>query len=198
MPVAHKTLVLISLLAVSLLAGKARAQASDGAGDAVRQPRSGVLSAEQLQAFADLTGDSPQTISLRLSRDPNLAPMVASAADARKSRKQTGLVMTIVGFTILGVGDAVGAYIMLSTPGYPDIKGHEGQFFTGAAIALGSIAVGLAVGIPGIVKMVAPSDDEAAALDYYAPRRASRSTWGHSPTSMEPGTVLVPVFSGSF
>jgi hypothetical protein len=198
MPGICKILVLVSLLAISLSHGTALAQESDEAAKPVNQSRSSRVTAEQLQAFADLTGDSPQTISLRLSRDANLGPLIVSAAEARKSRKGTGLVMAIVGFTILGVGEAVGSYIMYTTPGYPNIEGHEGQFYKGAAIGLGSLAVGLALGIPGIVKMAAPGEEETAALDYYAPNRADSSTSRHVAAAMAPGTLMVPLFSGTF
>lgn len=197
MPGFHKIVFVGFLLAVSVWGASALAQTPEVAATPVRRSSTAAVSAEQLQAFADLTGDSPRAISLRLARDPSLAPMVVSAAEARRSRKTTGLVMTVVGFTILGVGDIVGSYIMLTTPGYPDINGHESQFYKGAAVAGGSLLVGLLLGIPGIVKMSAPSDEEAEALDYYSPSRASS---GSAPrvAAMSPATVVVPLFSGTF
>lgn len=156
------------------------------------------VTGEQLQAFADLTGDTPRTISFRMARDSNLAPLIVSAAEARKSRRRVGVAMTVVGFTILGVGNVVGSVIMLSTPGYPNISGHEGQFYEGAAIAAGSLAVGLLIGIPGIIKMSSPGEEENEALDYYAPSRSADVSLRRLVPAAAPSAIAIPLLSGTF
>jgi hypothetical protein len=187
-----------SLFVALQFSGTAFAQASESA--KLQLPsRSASVTAQQLQAFADLTGDTPRTISLRMAHDSNLAPLIVSAADARKSRRRGGGAMTAVGFTILGIGQIVGSAIMLSTPGYPDISGHVGQFYEGAAIAACSAVVGLLIGIPGIIKMVSPGEEEKDALDYYAPWRSADVSLRRSDVpSAAPGALSVPLLSGTF
>jgi hypothetical protein len=189
---------LSSLFAVLQLGGTAFAQpAADDATPAV-QARPNRVTEEQLKAFAELTGDSPRSISLRMSRDVNLGPLIVSAADAQKSRKRVGLAMTIAGFTVLGVGNAVGAVIMVTTPGYPDVKGHEGQFWGGAAIAGGATLVGLLVGIPGIIKMATTGEEENAALEYYAPTRSQDVSLRQAMPGLAPRAITVPLLAGVF
>jgi hypothetical protein len=156
------------------------------------------LTPEQLDAFADLTGDGQRTVAYRLSQNPNLVPLAASAADARASRRRTGKIMAIVGFTILGVGDLTSAYILATTPGYPKIgSGHENRVFLSAGMALGSIAVGLALAIPGLVKMASPTEVENEALDAYAPGRRDIS-YQSNPPQLLGKTVTAPVWSSTF
>jgi hypothetical protein len=156
------------------------------------------LTPEQLDSFSDLTGDGQKKVAYRLSQNPNLVPLAASAADARTSRRTTGKVMAIVGFTILGVGDITSAYILVTTPGYPKIEsGHENRLFLSAGIALGSIAVGLALAIPGLIKMARPSEVENQALDAYAPGRREVS-YLLTPPQVLGQTVTMPVWSSTF
>jgi hypothetical protein len=191
----------VSLLASWSAAGRAFAQAGPEGAPAPLGPG---LTPEQMQAFADLTGDNPYSISRRLAAEPQLVPLAQAAADARMSRKTTGKVLTIIGFSILGVGDIAGTAIILTTPGYPDTKGHEGRVLLGAGIGLASLAVGLAMGIPGIVKMVAASDVEARALKSYSPTQTSlaarRPAWPDS-SLREPSAArsyVAPVLTLAF
>jgi len=162
------------------------------------------LTPEQLQAFSDLTGDGRKVIFERLATDQRLAPLVAAAAQARMSRRTTGKVLTILGFSILGVGDIVGSAIMMATPGYPRIKSdHEGQFFLGAGVDLVSLGVGLALAIPGLMKMIRPGDEENRILELYNQGRgpgAYQTTPGQTLESPQVvgKTVAAPVFSLAF
>ena len=167
---------------------------AESAAEAPASTSSG-LTREQMQAFADLTGGSPYLVSRRLAAEPNLIPLAAKAADARRSRKTTGLIMTVVGFTIVGVGDIVGAGIIATTPGYPKMDGHEDRLLLGAGIVLGSLAVGLALGIPGIVKMAAPSSEEQKALDAYS---RTRSLSAARPALSSGCTLMAPLFGLTF
>jgi hypothetical protein len=158
------------------------------------------LTPEQLDAFSDLTGDGQRKVAYRLSQNPNLVPLAASAADARTSRKTTGKVMAIVGFTILGVGEITSTYIFVTTPGYPKIEsGHDNRILLSAGIALGSIAVGLALAIPGLMKMARPSEVEDQALDAYAPgRREVEVSYLLTPPQALGQTVTLPVWTSTF
>jgi hypothetical protein len=88
--------------------------------------------------------------------------------------------------------------IIVTTPGYPDVRGHEGQFWGGAAIAGGATLVGLLVGIPGIVKMNSPGDEENEALDYYARSRLRDVSLRRASLGREPREVSIPVLAGTF
>jgi len=71
------------------------------------------LTAIQLEKFAELIGEPQFVVSRNLQADPRLIPYAAAAADVRVERKSTGKIMTIVGFSILGVGAIAGYVIML-------------------------------------------------------------------------------------
>jgi len=157
------------------------------------------LTSKQLHAFSDLTGDAPGQVSQRLATDPQLTPLAAAAADARMRRKSTGKVLMIVGFAILGVGDIVGTAIMASTPGYPSNieSGQEGRLLVGVAVDLVCLGVGLALAIPGIVKMARQGDEENRALDYYAPARG-QGVYQVAPPQVLGSTIALPVLSFDF
>jgi hypothetical protein len=188
-------LALVGVLLLSSVwsAGRASAAPPEAGTDGARSP--GSLSQDQMKAFADLTGDSPYRISGRFATDPNLIPLAAKAADARMSRKTTGLIMTIVGFTILGAGEIASSVILVTTPGYPDMQGHERRFLLGAAIAAGSLGVGLALGIPGIMKMVRTTQEEERALDAYSPARPDLSA---RPAISSSRALVAPLFGLAF
>ena len=156
------------------------------------------LTPEQLESFSDLTGDGKRTVAYRLAQNPDLVPLAASAADARSSRRTTGKILAIVGFSILGLGDITATYILVTTPGYPKIEsGHENRIFLSAGIALGSIAIGLALAIPGLVQMAKPSEVEKQALDAYAPGTREVS-YQFQPPQVTGKTVTAPVWSFRF
>jgi hypothetical protein len=82
--------------------------------------------------------------------------------------------MAIIGFSILGIGDIVGTAIIMSTPGYPNVKSSDqGQMMAGLGVALLSLGIGLALGIPGIMKMSRESEIETRAREHYKPTPAS-------------------------
>jgi hypothetical protein len=164
-----------------------------------RQSRASVnLTPEQLDAFSDLTGDGQRKVAYRLSQNPNLVPLATAAADARTSRRTTGKVMAIVGFTILGVGDIAGTYIIVSTPGYPKVEsGHENRMYLGLGIGVASLAVGLALAIPGLIKMARPTEVEERALDAYSPGWRDVS-FQFPPPQVLGKTVISPIWSFTF
>ena len=77
--------------------------------------------------------------------------------------------MAVVGFTVLGISDIGGAIIVVTSPGYPAIDSDAGwrQFAIGTAVALGGLGVGLAIGIPGVIKASKSSDEEKSLVTYY-------------------------------
>jgi hypothetical protein len=178
------------------------------------------LAPEQLDAFAALVGESTSTVAQRIAIDPSLVPLVAKAADARTQRKHTGKVLTIAGFTIFGVGTAIGFEMIVSSlgsyncPTPPNNCGTGGNHgLPGLAVALVSEAIGLAMAIPGIVKMARQSEAETEASARYHPAAAtsdgstssSSSSWptqslrAEMPeTPIRPTGFLLPLLSRTF
>ena len=126
------------------------------------------LNPAQLDAFAALVGESTSTVAHRIAADPSLVPLAAKAADARMQRKHSGKVLTIAGFTIFGVGTAIGFEMIVASAtsyncpsnGCP-AGGNRG--LPGLVVALVSEAIGLAMAIPGIVKLSRQSEAETEA-----------------------------------
>jgi MFS family permease len=162
----HRALAALAVAGGALFVSPAAAQ--DAAPAPPPPAHAFALRAEQVSSFADVVGEPEGTVVGRLALDPNLVPLAAAAADARDSRKSTGKIMAITGFSILGVGDIVGAVVIAATPGYPNIRSDGWQQVgIGLGVALGALAVGLAIAIPGVVKMGKYSDAENAAVEYY-------------------------------
>jgi hypothetical protein len=184
-----------------LLPSPARGQ---GAGAAGR------LTAAQLDSFVELTGDPKPLVWQRLLADPGLVPYAAAAANARLERRASGKTMTIAGFTILGVGAALGYGMVLwgLTSGFDcdadsDCSPNGTLMLGGLALMVGSIATGCAIGIPGIIRMVRASDAEnEAAARYQNPGLPPMPTYPPPyRQSRWPGagrTVTAPVVSITF
>jgi hypothetical protein len=132
------------------------------------------ITRQQLDSFAELLGEPRPVVWQRLQLDPGLVPFAAAAADERMSRKSTGKIMTITGFSILGVGVIGGYVIMLSSIADTGCT-YDGscsndmgrRLMTGLVVILASTGVGLGIGIPGIVKMARQSEIETDAVDRY-------------------------------
>lgn len=123
----------------------------------------------QVDTFAELLGEPRERVEEHLFWDPGMAPLVAAAADARRARKSQGKVMTISGFTLLGVGVVAGLLEALSGMCFADAcqSESEAKSRAGEAIALASVGIGLALGIPGIVILARQSEAENQAVDRY-------------------------------
>jgi len=140
-------------------------------------PQATPLTAEQFDAFVQLIGEPKPVVWQHLQMDPGLVPLAATAADERMSRKSSGKIRTIVGFSIFGVGLAAGYLIMLSSFSDSvncdysgssscgnDISGH---LWTAVLVWAASAGVGLGIGIPGIISMARQSEVETNAVDRY-------------------------------
>jgi hypothetical protein len=174
-----------------------------------------VLQPAQLDAFAALVGESTSTVARRIATDPSLVPLAAEAADARMRRKHTGKVLTITGFVIFGVGTAIGFELIVAglrptncPSGGCSTGAHPARFGLGVAVV--SEAIGLAIAIPGIVKMASQSETETEASARYHLSAAgssdsTSSAWptqslngGMPDSSMLPTRFLLPLLSGTF
>ena len=161
------------------------------------------LTAIQLEKFAELIGEPQFVVSRNLQADP-----------VRVERKSTGKIMTIVGFSILGVGAIAGYVIMLEGitqglncgDGYYDTCNNTNSdtALTGLLVAVVSVGIGLGIGIPGIVKMARQSEEETEAVNRYQDSVSMRSMRHFSPYGMPyPPTSLgktlgIPILSLSF
>jgi hypothetical protein len=169
------------------------------------------ISQAQFESFAELIGEPRPLVWQRLQLDPGLVPLAAAAADARMSRKSSGKTRTIVGFSIFGVGLGVGYAIFLAsifdgancTNSYSDTCGNNvgSGAVAGILVMVVSSAVGLGIGIPGIISMARQSEAETAAADRYqypfAPPPPAPYYPGHS--AMPPSrAVKLPLLSLSF
>jgi hypothetical protein len=132
------------------------------------------ITAEQFNAFAELIGEPRPLVWQRLEQDPGLVPFAVAAGNARLERRSSGKSQTAVGFSIFGVGAMAGYFIMLSgiaetCSAYDDSCEDEmfHRFLIGLVVIGASAGVGLGVGIPGIVSMVRPSEQERTAVDRY-------------------------------
>ncbi len=153
---------------------------------------------EKLSTLSAVVGAPPEEVSARLKTDPTLSSMAEKALDARSSRKRTGTVLAVIGFTIVGVGDLVGAAIIVTAPGYPNLT-DEGwnQALIGLGVGVASIGVGLALGIPGVIKVVRASESERQLGDYYQRTRPAAPATP-SPPAPAPNPALAPVPQTSF
>ena len=176
------------------------------------------LDPAQLDAFAALVGESTSTVAQRIATDPSLVPLAAKAADARMRRKHTGKVLTIAGFTISGVGTVIGFSAIASglrgvncpSPANNCGEGGKDTARVGLVVALVSEAIGLAMAIPGIVKMSSQSEAETEASTRCHPAAATNdgntaSSWPTQSLRAEmpeiptlPTGFLLPLLSGTF
>jgi hypothetical protein len=161
------------------------------------------ISQAQFDSFAELIGEPKPLLWQRLQLDPGLVPLAAAAADARMSRKSSGKIRTIVGFSIFGVGIGTGYVILLASivdasncndsynNSYNSCNSGIGSgVIAGLLVMAISAGVGLGIGIPGIVSMVRQSEAETAAVDRY------QYPFAPSPPSLFPSPSPSPYYPG--
>jgi hypothetical protein len=174
---ARKSPIVLSLALGAVLAapGATWAQAPAARPGSLPRPPAMSLTPEQLDAFVELTGDPKPVVWQRLLADPGLVPFAAAAGDARLERRSSGKTMTIAGFTILGVGTGVGYGIFLwGFASGIDCSNYAGtcepsktKMLGGLVLMVASLATGLSLGIPGIIRMVRASEAENEASGRY-------------------------------
>ncbi len=126
------------------------------------------LTDEQIAIFARMVEATGPEVATRLESDAAMRGVALGALEARESRRSSGKAMAIVGFTILGIGDIVGAVIIVTAPGYPRVEsGQTGRILLGMGVGIAAAGVGLALAIPGLVKMGRPGSVELQAIADY-------------------------------
>ncbi|HEX7508458.1 MAG TPA: hypothetical protein VF550_16905 [Polyangia bacterium] len=142
------------------------------------------LTLEQLNAFADLVGDSSDIVSVRLLSDPGMLPLATAATEARTQRQRRGRKMAILGFTGFGVGTAaaiLGGIVLSNFDSSKCTQDDESGCNFDGLLGLELIVFGVALGVGGLVvgvvgtnKLTEPSEAENKVLERYDPLRASR------------------------
>jgi hypothetical protein len=142
------------------------------------------LTREQLNAFAELVGDSSDVVSVRLLSDPGMLPLATAATEARMQRQGRGRKMAILGYTGFGVGAAAAILGGIVLSNYDsskctrddesgcDLDGLLGLELIVFGVVLG--AGGLVVGAIGTNKLTEPSEAENKVLERYDPLRVKR------------------------
>ena len=127
------------------------------------------LDGPRLQAFAAMIDEPESAVLQRLSTVPELIPLALAAGEMRMNRKGSGKVMAITGFSILGVG-AIGGLALAFTGANCSNEGcaeDDGRVQLGLLVGAVSVGVGLALGIPGIVRMSSQSSLEEETVARY-------------------------------
>lgn len=175
----HASLPILAcgLVACATLAVPAVARAQGESTHPSPPPRAGavpytpVITAAQVEAFAELLGEPEGKVEQRLLWDPGLAPLAVAAINARVARKSAGRTMMICGFTLLGAGATVGVVVALSGPllCFDDAcqRRKDESNRAGETIILASLGIGLLVAIPGIIKTASQTDSEVQAMNRY-------------------------------
>ena len=134
------------------------------------------ITRQQLDVYAELFGEPSDLVWRHLVLDPGLLPLASAALDARLDREGSGKALTGLGFTILGAGATVGFLMMVGAGLGRSLawncdstctEKYDNQENTGVTVGLAAIGIGLALAIPGIVKLSRRSDAEKLALKRY-------------------------------
>jgi hypothetical protein len=157
------------------------------------------LTTEQLETLSDIVDDRGDHVLERLRLDPGLTPMAIEAIDAHDQRKSAGKALLVTGIVILVATDIAAVVIIATTPNYPFIESNQGWAQLGAGLAVGvaGAAVGLAFGIPGVIKLAKHSDEETRLVEHYRPSSDSPSAAPAPPVSLN-GAFRVPLVALSF
>jgi len=150
--------VLGMAVAAALLvsAGRASAAAPAAAPPALRP--------EQVSTFARMVGAPESEVASRLAQDDQLRAVVLRGLEARETRRASVKSRAVGGFVILGVGGAIGAITMVTTPVNEDgTSSNPDRVLLGALISAASTGLGLAIAIPALASGGRQGPEELAA-----------------------------------
>ena len=159
------------------------------------------LTLEQVESFGAVVSETEAEVAQTLLGHPELIPVAAAAADARDQRKHTGKVLTAMGFGTLGVGLVAAVLTAHSAPliCFDDEACRQQQqnaSLSAQILAITGASIGLALAVPGFVKMAKDSDIELDAVRRYRavkPEAMPPSPW--DPTRRQAGNLMRPLAS---
>lgn len=153
----------------------------------------------QISTFARMVEAPEADVAARLAADPRLRGVALRAVEARDERKSSAKKRAIAGFVILGVGDLVGAAIILSTPAPPPGESMDtSKAFLGLGVALAATGVGLAIAIPGLVSMGRAGPDELQAIAEYRQQQPLPTPPASRPSPTSARSPMLPLLSFTF
>ena len=162
----------------------------------------------RLKAFGAMVDEPESVVLQRLSTAPEIVPLALAAGEMRLNRKRSGKVMTITGFSILGVGAIGGLALAVSgiaaNCSNEGCASDDGRVHRGLLIGAVSVGVGMALGIPGIIRMSSQSSLEEDAVARYrsatSPPIPSPAATSAKPTQSQTSarTVTWPLLSFAF
>jgi hypothetical protein len=196
----HPSTVVCGLVAiVALTTNTAVAQEPSPAAPVTPSSRV-TVSPAQVDAMAELFQAPREEVVRRLWLDPGLAPLALRALERGQSRRTAGKVLTICGWVVLGVGEAVGALLLLN--GYAQSHPFRASDCDGACqssattketvgivLAIASLPLGLGLALPGMGILRQPSSLESDALRRFQGSDPDRLPPAPSP-SLPPAPVL--------
>jgi hypothetical protein len=106
----------------------------------------------------------------------------------------------VAGGVIVFVGSAIaGGLIISSTPGYPNEQSDQ-QAELGVGVAVAGACVGIALLVPGVMKLTKASDEEKLAIERYGASKdpAPPPAGPAPPTKPSALTMTVPIVSLTF
>jgi len=122
------------------------------------------LRPDQISTFARMVGASEAEVASRLAQDDQLRAVVLQGLEAREVRRASVKSRAVAGFVILGVGGAIGAITVLSTPVNEDgTSSNPDRVLLGAVISAASTGLGLAIAIPALASGGRQGPEELAA-----------------------------------
>jgi hypothetical protein len=196
-PLSHSSAFLAALAFATTLPASSSVACAETVGAAA------TLAPAQLDAFAAVVSDSESSVRQHLVARPDLIASVRAAADARLRRKHMGKVLTISGITIQVVGTTIGFSILQA--GLRSYNCPEGGACDTGNVGLAGIivigvanAAGLALAIPGIVKLASESDAEVTAAKAYRSAVAPAGAPPALPAMRSSLGLTVPLLSGTW
>lgn len=144
-------------------------------------PQGRALTKEQLATFSRMVRQSKAAVAARVESDAAARDLVLRAVEARESRRGTGRSMIIGGASLLVISSVAWGYTVFwglprddfGNDAQSQIDSNRRRLQWGVGVSVVSAAVGLALGIPGVVKLARTGDVERQAIEDYRDAEAS-------------------------
>lgn len=151
------------------------------------------LRPREIRQVARLLDIAPRDVTTMVRDDATFRSLARPAAREHAARQRTGKGLVVPGALLLAAGAIVGGALLASSQSDYDLSGrpryHDDQdvrLRAGIAVTTVGGVGGLALLIPGIVKLAVRSDAEKDLLEYVATRRAAMPGGEPEPEAPEP------------